>query len=164
MYRGSSSIKASPIYIFPLTSKHKSYTHLLHYAIQLTCENSKFIPCVCTILASPPSTPSDSSPSQPDILLQVNCFPTYVTFLKATLLWGITLIYIKNSPNTVQLHPLPYQFTTQFPKLCNYSNKIILYHSVLLVMWITRNTEFTRPWTFTSRVSYVGYNTFRLHL
>jgi hypothetical protein len=90
-------------------------------------------------------------------------FPTYVTFLKATFFWCITMIYIKNSPNTVQLHPLPYQFTTQFPKLCSYSHRIILYHSVLLVMWITRTTDFTRPWTFTSRVSYVSYNMFRLH-
>jgi hypothetical protein len=84
--------------------------------------------------------------------------------LKATLFWCITLINIKNSPNTVQLHPLPYQFTTQFPKLCSYGNRIILYHSVLLVMWITRTTEFTRPCTFTSRVSYVSYNTFHLYL
>jgi len=147
-----------------LGTKQKNYTHLLHYVFQLTCENSKFIPCICTILASPPSTPSDSSPSQPIILLQVNCFPVYVTFSKATLCGCIILIHIKNYPNTVQLHPLPYQFTTQFPKLCSYSNKIILYHSVLLVMWITRTTEFTRPWALTSRVSYVGYNTFRLHL
>ena len=46
-----------------LGTKHKNYTHLLHYAIQLRCKNSKFIPCICTILASPPSTPSDSCPS-----------------------------------------------------------------------------------------------------